>query len=259
MLGCTCAAGGCAGSFTLTFRGATTASILHSATAADVKSALQALSSVITSVTVSLDGGAAAVCSTGGVTARVTFTHQHGDIPVLLPRAVSSAALTLAVASDGATSGVGGSASVRGTKEDEPCNNRGLCDAAVGRCTCTSAGQPFASSDGAGASGTSDDCGYVASSPLTCPHATCNGHGVCAGTPTWRCACWSGWTGMDCSLRTCPQGPAWFHEPTENNVAHATDYECGNRGICNVETGVCQCQVGSSGTALTLTLPFTLP
>merc|ERR1719163_1901972 len=50
-----------------------------------------------------------------------------------------------------------GPRSVRGTKENVECSDRGLCDRAEGICTCFTG---FASSDGDGNSGSRGDCGH---------------------------------------------------------------------------------------------------
>jgi len=55
-----------------------------------------------------------------------------------------------------------------------------------------------------------------------------------------KCKCFKGFTGADCSLRTCPLGPAWTDIATANDEAHAL-VECSNRGLCDRETGTCEC------------------
>lgn len=61
-----------------------------------------------------------------------------------------------------------------------------------------------------------------------------------------RCECNEQFTGPDCSLRTCPKGPAWFSIPRENEVAH-TEMECSNMGKCDRTLGMCVCEFGFSG------------
>lgn len=80
-LSCRCAS--CAGTFTLSFRGETTRPLnVQTESEATLKAALEDLLT-IRSVTVSFDGGAA-LCDSDGVSTRITFTHEHGDVPALV-------------------------------------------------------------------------------------------------------------------------------------------------------------------------------
>lgn len=78
-----------------------------------------------------------------------------------------------------------------------------------------------------------------------CPNH-CNGKGTCDKYA--RCTCALGYTGADCSLRTCPVGIAWSDFPTATDTAHAIT-ECSNRGICDRASGVCACMQGFTGAA----------
>jgi hypothetical protein len=78
-----CLCNGCTGSFTLSFRGDTTRALdVGTETAATLKAALEEIAT-IRSVMVTLDGGAS-LCDNDGVSARITFTHEHGDVPALV-------------------------------------------------------------------------------------------------------------------------------------------------------------------------------
>ena len=60
--------------------------------------------------------------------------------------------------------------------------------------------------------------GTVSKCPSTDSTAVCSGHGSCAGSSTWVCTCHAGYTGTDCSLRSCSFSPAWFDEATNTNT-----------------------------------------
>ena len=82
----------------------------------------------------------------------------------------------------------------------------------------------------------------------------CNGHGSCTKQGD-VCSCYKSlsgeeeWTGVDCSLRSCPKGAAWGHEKlVSNNDAHPW-VECSNRGVCDRDTGECSCYPPFEGMA----------
>ncbi|CAN0384511.1 unnamed protein product, partial [Pylaiella littoralis] len=84
----------------------------------------------------------------------------------------------------------------------------------------------------------------------------CNGHGTC-NTGTRTCTCFEGWgadtdltlyRAADCSARVCPAGKAWGDVPSGSLNAHQ-EQECSSRGICNRESGECECFDGFSGAA----------
>lgn len=82
-LSCLCAAGSCAGSFTLSFRGVTTRPLfVQSETELTIKSALEALAT-IRGVQVTFDGGTQ-LCDVDGVSTLITFTYEHGNVPALV-------------------------------------------------------------------------------------------------------------------------------------------------------------------------------
>ena len=78
----------------------------------------------------------------------------------------------------------------------------------------------------------------------------CSGHGTCMTDDV--CQCYDNWgIGLshdsgDCSDRVCPFELAWVDTPDQNGAFHKYA-ECANRGICNRETGECQCFDGYEG------------
>lgn len=131
---------GTSGSFTLTFRQQTTASISYAATATAVDTALEALTSIGT-VTVAFSTGVAA-CASGGIDIAITFTTELGDLP---PLTYTASGTTMTVTE-----------TTPGTRENLECSNQGLCDRSTGLCKCFTG---YLSSDGQGATGNKGDCG----------------------------------------------------------------------------------------------------
>ena len=80
-----------------------------------------------------------------------------------------------------------------------PCGN-GAC--VTGLCECYTG---FYSSDGYNNPGSKSDCGAALDPVASCPGRPleCSGHGKCNDYPEYQCACDVGWTGGDCSERTC--------------------------------------------------------
>ena len=85
----------------------------------------------------------------------------------------------------------------------------------------------------------------VALAHAHCPNF-CNGHGHCVDVA--KCVCTAGYTGGDCSLRTCPTGAAWADIASATDKAHALA-PCSARGHCNHQTGACECADGFTGDA----------
>ena len=79
-----------------------------------------------------------------------------------------------------------------------------------------------------------------------CPNS-CSANGKCT-TPWGVCTCFDGFTGADCSLRTCPRGKAISDSASANDSAHH-EAECSNRGSCNRSTGQCKCENMFEGSA----------
>lgn len=85
--------------------------------------------------------------------------------------------------------------------------------------------------------------GLVAVASASCPNH-CSGHGRCG---EWsKCTCFYRWMGNDCSQRICKEGLAWVDGSQTNPHAWA---ECSNKGICNRESGECECYDQYDGAA----------
>uniref|UniRef100_A0A6V1QSW3 EGF-like domain-containing protein n=1 Tax=Heterosigma akashiwo TaxID=2829 RepID=A0A6V1QSW3_HETAK len=233
-----CTANG--GYFTLSFRGETTARLQNDASPDDMEEALKALSSV-TDEGVTVEG-ADPVCSFTGATTFVTFTQDFGDVPLLWPDTTalthtSAAYSPQVVVTEYRT----------GTKEDEYCSNRGICDTETGLCACNT---DWDTSNGYGKQGTRGDCGYATDTITSCPgEIACSVQGVCSGSPTYTCTCSSGWQGSDCSERTCSYARSWFDYPSDDEEAHLDKAECSDMGACDREEGLCTCADNFSGSA----------
>lgn len=244
---------GTTGEFAFRFRGHTTASISNSAIATtsaesgsgtgtgvgeSLQSKLEALPG-IDAVTVSIDSNSATpICDSDGNTFKVTFTRQHGDLPTLEVVHLSASTVTPVHQSG---------ASTTGTYTNFECNNRGTCDRSTGLCACFTG---FSSSNGLAnnVQGKTGDCGYTTGVSACSGASSCSGHGTCSGSNDFRCTCFEGWTGGDCSLRTCPFDTAWWDEPSAADTAHAPA-ECSGRGTCDRSNGLCSCQDGFRGSA----------
>lgn len=83
----------------------------------------------------------------------------------------------------------------------------------------------------------------------------CSGHGQC--TIDDKCDCYRGWGASsdissykspDCSARTCPSDHSWADLPTQTGNVHRLA-ECSDKGVCNRQTGKCECFLGFTGKA----------
>lgn len=80
----------------------------------------------------------------------------------------------------------------------------------------------------------------------------CSGHGICGERGI--CSCYDNWgLGMsmfsgDCSQRVCPFEVAWIDTPDKRG-GHHKYAECAARGLCNRESGECECFPGYEGKA----------
>lgn len=145
---------GTSGTFTLTFREATTAAIEWNATAIQIKTALEALSTIdeLDAVTVN-----ASACTSDGSVMEIYFGTEHGDLPPIEADVSNLVGGDIVVRTDGAMF-ANGYVSVKGTTESEACSNRGLCNHALGYCECFAG---YAASDGRGQAGNIADCGTI--------------------------------------------------------------------------------------------------
>ena len=235
------------GTFTLSFMGHTTKPISVHATAIQFVDALNALptlqkSGSSSSVLVTWLSGETTVCTETGNDVQIEFLQNFGDLPLLVP---DGSMLTHVSASTKPLVTV--EKSVSGTKESDVCSNRGMCSPVTGVCSCEDG---WATSNGSGDVGTRGDCGHLAEGTMSdCPGApACLDFGTCSGPPEYRCECQAGRYGPDCALMRCAEGKSWFSSPTSSNEAHSMA-ECSDMGICDSDTGQCQCADGFKGSA----------
>ena len=236
---------GTSGYFRLTYKGQTTGSIAYNANMAELKAALELLWT-IDEVTVTYVESDSEICTAGGQIAQIEFTQNFGNLQSITVQETNGPdSVAIADDSSGVTS-FDTTDSVAGTKEDKYCSQRGTCDTSSGVCTCS---ENFATSNGLNVAGTRGDCGFKSAAVVGCPGViSCSGHGVCSNHAEYTCACSTGWTGADCSERVCPEGRAWFDEPTADNDAH-NNVECSNMGTCDRTLGQCSCHTGFEGSA----------
>ena len=90
--------------------------------------------------------------------------------------------------------------------------------------------------------------GLLAAACATCPNY-CSSHGTCSFDEQMTCTCFEGWTGPDCSLRTCPYGVQWTGFSQTTDGLHSQQAECGNMVRCVVHRcvlrRVASCGLGS--------------
>lgn len=193
------------GSFALMYEGKSSGTIRARMTEEEVEKALTEAETIhAAKVTFTADNGT--VCQSDSTNlVKIEFTQNFGSLPPLKPKADTLAG-TVLVYADG-LSQVGDAdgtnhISIKGTKEDDQCSNRGLCDTFTATCACmTTNNDVYSSSDGYGNKGTRGDCGHAENSVTTCPgELPCSSNGVC-DEETYRCSCKEGWYGADCSLR----------------------------------------------------------
>jgi hypothetical protein len=248
------------GTFVLYFDGYPSKTIEYSASASDLETALLEIP-ILYGVKITFSDSDGTVCQASTNIISVEFTENFGPQAPMV--AVTSSEMidaggSVTISGDGLTSftdSLGSSyLSIKGTKENDQCSNRGLCITVEGTCECFNTnGDSYDSSNGYGVVGSRGDCGYIlsGSSVSTCPgEIQCNGHGVCrSDLETFRCDCATGWGGGDCSEKLCPVGLSWFDYPSGNNKAHFTLSTCSDMGLCDKAEGVCACRSGFYGSA----------
>jgi hypothetical protein len=167
------------GGFVLGFRQQLTMNIDYIATEAEVKAALELISTIgtvdvvftnklaleVNQVQVFVNENTTTVrpptdeelasadiaCSSDGSNhILVKFISELGNVPAL--KVILDGPTTFDVLTDGH------GYSVMGTKENAECSNRGLCDATTGKCKCY---EGYSSSDGDGNEGDRGDCGFL--------------------------------------------------------------------------------------------------
>ena len=235
------------GQLVLYFDGKPSTAIPVASTAMELKFALQSIPS-INDIKVSYTSGTT-LCRNDlfDNIVYITFTHNPGPLPPLVAETYdmdpSSVVEVAASPSFGLLTDHTGTDhySVKGNKEAEECSNRGICDQETGTCQCFDTNGDFYAGN---------DCSVVVTYPVsTCPgDPVCSDRGVC-DVITKRCTCEDGFSGGDCSQRTCPKGLSWFSYPSSNNVAHDEMVECSNAGICSRGIGQCLCNDGFFGSA----------
>lgn len=255
------------GYFVLYLDGKMSERIPFSASGSAIQAALQPIAGA---VIVTFPNGGSTACTSNGAIVSVEFRDRYGDVPPMtikrdwatylsctacLPASAdlfvvdgTGAANTLTPHSFTVGSGTASANFRRGNKEWEYCSRRGRCNQENALCECYTG---FYSSDGYNQPGDKGDCGAALDPVASCPGVPleCSGHGSCSDYPEYKCTCEEGWTSGDCSERICPFGYAWFDTPQgTNDVAHYSA-ECSNKGICNRNSGKCNCEKGWTGDA----------
>jgi len=237
IIDCECASAPCSGGLKISFRGQKTATIPWQSSAATLKRALENLDTVeLVNVNI-LVGTTLCDADPGSITS-VEFRIPGGDLPEMTIESVGGFSGFTDVKSDGKGSDLEwGYRSVPGTNKVTECSSRGACDRTTGLCTCIDL---FSSSDGNGNAGSRGDCGYTADvDAIDCPvanGAVCNGHGACTAATNNTCVCTTGYTGADCTLKTCGSASTIWGDITEDRSGTSV---CAGVGDCDHITGKC--------------------
>ena len=244
--------------FAIYYKGKVSTTIRASATLGEFETALESIPG-LGDVTVTFSVGASTICQTADTNVvEIKFNENFGSLSPLVPYTDDLLPIgsTIDISADGTTTYTDYLGTIhypiKGTKEDEVCAGRGICDYQSGSCECfTDNGDVYGSSNSQGAAGTRGDCGAALTSITNCPGETaCSGFGNCENTiPTYRCSCQDGFYGGNCALKECLKAKSWFSYPSANEAGHDDLVECSNMGSCDSSVGVCECVPGFFGQA----------
>jgi hypothetical protein len=146
------------GTFTITFRGNTTAAIAFDATIAELEASLEQIYTIHDVTVAAVTGSGTALCSTAGVTTSIEFMYEFGDVPLLTADRTSLEDSTNTGHNQYHWGYAIFSENYKGTKIDYECSRQGYCNADLGRCECL---EGFQSSSGdIYVSGERGDCSY---------------------------------------------------------------------------------------------------
>ena len=260
------ACNGCHGNVNFAYGNSISANvdIITSGAAAAIRSAILGIADLSAAgwtgldVSVSIPSGASdAICYSSSNVVVISLYSAYGNINglTLIDGSFSESAVYVQKGFGGSSMGLQWSTS-GGDGDVYECSNQGECDRSTGVCRCFHVEQEdltvhrSAASDGFGGPGYLGDCGRIVTN-LGCNHflnsttPVCSGHGICANN---KCQCMPSYSGLDCKIRSCPKGPAWFDEPVTPTRAHALA-ECSGQGYCDQNTGKCTCRDGFTGAA----------
>jgi hypothetical protein len=153
-------------------------------------------------ITVEVSGAFDRICSSGSsTTITLNFFSDYGNIGGLsvIDASLNSGNISLS--------------NNKGNGTLYECSNQGICDHNSGTCNCNQLQidghwlYRAVSSDGNQNIGNRGDCGALDPPLSTCFVSNidvCSNHGKCSND-TNICSCYSGWSGLSCSLKSCPK------------------------------------------------------
>jgi len=261
----------CHGKVNFMFGDSLSASVDVAATgaAAGIKNAIEAMPQLIAagypgldvSITMDPDAGDK-ICAANNNTVVIKVKSQYGNIHgvKLVDGSYKEATTYTSKGFGGVSMGlVWGSSGGDGPLTE--CSSQGECDRTTGVCRCFHKEEDVqgvdatihrtTASDGHGGPGFLGDCGHIVTN-MGCAYASnsttssiCSGQGICRNN---QCKCYDGFSGIECNVRECPKGRAWFDEPSTPTTAH-TLAECSAQGFCDHNSGKCICREGWTGEA----------